>query len=104
MPRFFFNAFDGLDLPDDEGVVLPNLIVARTEAMRFAGALLDERANEGIVNNDWHLEVSNDEGLVLLRFDFHITEPPTISLTKMDDDSSSPALPQELRTEAPKLQ
>ena len=28
MPRYFFNVRDGADLPDDEGIVLPNLAAA----------------------------------------------------------------------------
>ena len=96
MPRYHFNAYDGIDLPDEDGVVLPDVDVARREAMRFVGALLQERANEGVVKNEWHLDVTDDMGLVLLRFDFLLTESPAISLTKTDDHDPVPALFQEL--------
>ena len=36
MPRYVFHVFDGKDLPDGEGVELPDDFAARTEAIRAA--------------------------------------------------------------------
>ena len=41
LPRYFFNMSDGADLPDDEGIVLPDLTTARTQAIKTAGELLE---------------------------------------------------------------
>ncbi len=40
MPRYVFDVHDGLDIPDEQGVDLPDLRTARIEAMRLSGALL----------------------------------------------------------------
>ena len=42
MPRYFFHTADGGDYRDDEGVELASHTAARAEAIRYAGALLQD--------------------------------------------------------------
>ncbi|WP_336487793.1 DUF6894 family protein [Methylobacterium nigriterrae] len=42
MPRFHFNVYDGVRLPDAEGTDLPDWQAARLEAIRKAGEILKE--------------------------------------------------------------
>jgi hypothetical protein len=64
VPRYMFNVFDGMDLPDDEGMLLAGLPQARSMALRLAGDLI--RDSETFwERNEWRLEVTDETGLVL---------------------------------------
>lgn len=70
MPRFHFNIYDGYSQPDHEGFDLPNWHAARLEALRLAGTILADEAEQISFERGWHMEVTDDRGLVLFRFDF----------------------------------
>jgi hypothetical protein len=73
MPRYHFNIHDGVDIRDDTGTELPNPRAAQIEAIAYAGALLRDSAKSIRLGADWHVEVTDHSGLILLRLDFHIT-------------------------------
>ena len=73
MPRFYFNVFDGRSTRDTDGVNLPDCETARCEAIRLAGALLDEESPRLKDGDDWRLEVTDKTGLILIRLDFSVT-------------------------------
>lgn len=79
MPRFYFNVYDGVSTPDGTGTVLADWQKARVEAIRLAGALLKDDAERLALSDDWRLEVADEYGLVLLRFDFISLEAPVLS-------------------------
>ena len=70
LPRFFFNVSDGADLLDDEGIVLPNVAAARSQAMITAGELLRERGRRFWTGVDWRMTVRDEAGATVcsLRF------------------------------------
>jgi hypothetical protein len=70
MPRFHFNIYDGYSQPDPTGTEFPNWHAARLEALRLAGAILADEAEQISFEKGWHLEVTDEWGLVLFRFDF----------------------------------
>lgn len=62
MPRFFFHRTDGGFDPDTEGTELPDLTTARIEAVRFAGATLQERPDYVWDGRDLRIEVTDEAG------------------------------------------
>lgn len=79
MPRFHFHAYDGVNLPDRGGTELPDYAEARVEAMRLAGDILKNTAHRLALGEDWHMEVTDDRGLVLFRLAFQVVEAPAVS-------------------------
>ncbi|KAB1069872.1 DUF6894 family protein [Methylobacterium planeticum] len=79
MPRYHFNVHDGRSLLDDDGTELPNTTFARREAIRYAGALLEDEATRLAVGEEWRLEVTDSVGLILFCLNFIVTEAPAIS-------------------------
>lgn len=74
MPRFQFHVYDGVDLPDDDGTELPSLHAARLQAVRFAGEILAQDHQRIALGEDWRMEVTDDQGLILFRLDFVVME------------------------------
>ena len=60
MSRFYFNTADGVRQRDTEGLELPSLSVARREAIRFAGALLDEDPDLLLDGHEFRVIVTDD--------------------------------------------
>lgn len=78
MPRYFFNVFDGRIDIDPTGAELSGWKDARREAMRVAARIIDDDAESLALGADWHMEVTDERGLILFRLDFHITEAPVL--------------------------
>jgi hypothetical protein len=70
MPRFHFHIFDGRDQRDDDGTELSDFQEARVEAVRYAGEILKDDADRIVLREDWHMDVTDETGLILLRLDF----------------------------------
>lgn len=70
MPRYHFNIFDGQSSVDQEGTELPDIAAARREALRLSGAVIEEAAKLHKLGEEWRMEVTDDTGLLLFRFDF----------------------------------
>lgn len=60
MPRYFFNVNDGLDITDDVGLECASLDAALREAVRYAGALVQESGNRLGLGDTWSLEVREE--------------------------------------------
>jgi len=78
VPHYFFHIHDGKDLIDREGLHLPDDGAARREAIRHAGRIIDDEAASIARGEDWHMEVADAGGLILLRLDFHVTDAPVV--------------------------
>jgi hypothetical protein len=72
MPRYFFHVFDNDIFHDHEGRELPNWQAAQIVAILHMGAILQSNAAEISVGDDWHMDVTNESGLLLLRLEFSI--------------------------------
>ena len=79
MPRYHYNIYDGRSTLDAVGTELPDLTAARREAIRTAGRILDDEAQREALGADWCMEVTDAQGLLLFRLDFHVTEAPAVS-------------------------
>lgn len=72
MPLFYFHVHDGVSRPDRDGTELSDWHAARLEAIRLAGAILQDEAQHVALGEDWHMEVTDRSGLVLFRLDFTV--------------------------------
>jgi hypothetical protein len=65
VPRYFFNQIDGQYKPDDEGLEFQSLDQARTEAVRYAGAVLCHEPDVVWEGDDFRVEVTDEKKLLL---------------------------------------
>ena len=72
MPHFFFNVFDGYDNFDTEGMELPSWQAAKVLAIRHAGEVLQSDAARIKPGDEWHMEVTDEQGLIVFRLDFSV--------------------------------
>jgi hypothetical protein len=79
MPRYFFNVFDGRSVSDSVGTDLPDPLHARREAVRMAGCILDDDAHQIAQDGNWHMEVRDEDGVLLSRLVFTVTASPIAS-------------------------
>jgi len=79
MPRYFFHVRDGHSSPDDVGTELANWHEARIEAVRFAGEIIRDHAQQIALGQDWYVEITDEQQVVLFRIDFLTTESPVIA-------------------------
>lgn len=70
MPRYHFNVYDGFSTHDRDGTELVDAHEARREALRRASGLLDDEVIRGGLGEDWRMEVTDEAGALLFRFDF----------------------------------
>jgi hypothetical protein len=81
MPRFYFHIFDGRNQRDDDGTELSNFHEARVKAIRYAGEVLKDDAHCIALGEDWHMDVTDEAGLILLRLDFSVQVSSAIALS-----------------------
>lgn len=79
MPRYHFNVYDGETVIDDTGVELPDLVFARREAIRHSGELLEDAGRLGVLGEEWRMEVTDSNGLILFSLNFVVTASPAAS-------------------------
>jgi hypothetical protein len=82
MPKYFFHVLDGLVAIDNDGLTLANDDQARTEALRGAGEMLNDRGLKIWLGNEWMMAVADEEGSVLFKLKFTVEYPnrPTLLL------------------------
>ena len=66
MPRYFFHTADGTHQRDYDGSELPNVSSARKEAIRFAGALLNENPELLWDGHDFRVNVTDAAGKLVV--------------------------------------
>jgi hypothetical protein len=76
MPRYFFHVMDGVTYPDREGTDLLNLLEARREAVRYAGALLLKEAETFWATGEWNMRVTDENDLFLFELTFFASNSP----------------------------
>jgi hypothetical protein len=75
MPRYFFNVYNGLTSPDQDGSELADLATARAEAIQMAGAILSDSA--GLVDGrPWRMEILDEKGKILVTIRLMIETSP----------------------------
>ena len=70
MPRYFFNVYDDVIAPDEEGLELPNEAAARLKALIGARDIAAEQVKHGyLVRSHW-IDVADQHGEVLFAVTF----------------------------------
>jgi hypothetical protein len=87
MPRYFFHVTDGYSPRDTEGIELPDIYTAQHQAIRTSGELLRDMGGEFWNSSEWKLEVTDEQGQILLTLRFLAEEHP--ALTDPSSDQSS---------------
>jgi hypothetical protein len=70
MSRFFFHVYDDLDVPDLEGLDLPDAEAARREAIRNARALACEQISKGHLHLAHRIDIEDEAGEVVASVTF----------------------------------
>jgi hypothetical protein len=70
MPGYFFNVHDGRDLPDDQGVQLPDRDEAHRQAIVTAGEMLRESDRKFLAGDVWEMRVTDEAGATVCRLRF----------------------------------
>jgi hypothetical protein len=83
MSLFFFNVHDGVALIDEEGTELPDITAAKLMAVKLAGAMLQDDAEEFWNGEQWQLDVTDATGLTLFSLTFIGTDAPSIGSERM---------------------
>ena len=66
MPRFYFHLINDMDVPDFEGMELPNLEAARAQAIEQARGMIGEMAKtEARIVLDHRIDIEDEDGRVL---------------------------------------
>ena len=65
MPRYFFHRTDGGFDPDTEGTELPDMEVARVEAVRYAAGTMRDRPDYVWDGKDFRIEMTDEAGILL---------------------------------------
>jgi hypothetical protein len=66
MPRFYFHLRNDLDVPDEEGVDLPDIDAAREHALKDARFTLAQTAmDQGKINFEHSIDIEDEQGCVL---------------------------------------
>ena len=80
MPHYFFNIDDGQPQPDPEGVELDNLSVAKCEAVKLAGNMICDAAEQFWDRAEWTMTVTDERGLTLFVLNIVGTDAPVTQL------------------------
>ncbi|MCJ2008767.1 DUF6894 family protein [Methylobacterium sp. J-092] len=74
MPRYHFNVYDSVPLPDKKGIELPEIMLARRETNRYAGVLIEEGARLESLGSELQMEFTDEAGIILFRLEFLLTK------------------------------
>jgi hypothetical protein len=74
--RYFFNVRDGFVRIDHDGTELAGLVEARHAAMQISSELLKRDEHTFWDDPNWHIEVTDDRGLILFTLHISATESP----------------------------
>lgn len=70
MPRYFFNVYDNVVAPDDEGQELPNMQAARLYALAGARDIIAAQVKHGYMVRSHWIDVADDQGQVVMSVTF----------------------------------
>jgi hypothetical protein len=84
VPRYFFHVTDGYSDRDDEGTQLPDIYAAQHEAVRTSGEILRDMGAKFWDGTEWKLEVTDEQGQILLTLRFSAEEHPALTAPSPD--------------------
>lgn len=93
MPHFFFNIFDSHNILDDVGTQLPSWQDAQVLAIRHAGEVLQNDAERIKPGDDWRMEVTDEQGLIVFRLDFSVFASAALAGGSVVQEAGPPSDP-----------
>lgn len=78
MPVYHFNVHDGVRIDDLDGHSLENLAAAKREAINLSGHAIRELGEIFWHGEEWQMEVTDADGLVLFTLTFFANVAPTL--------------------------
>jgi hypothetical protein len=82
MAQYFFKTVDDRHDPDQEATELADLAAARKHAIVFAGQVMHGEPAVLWDGRDFHVEVTDDQGLLLFTLTAYVTNAPAAGDTK----------------------
>ncbi len=79
MPRYYYNIHDGRSIIDTDVLDLADSAQARRMAVRLIGQFFGEEAELVARGEEWRMEVTDGQGLILFRLDFVLTNAAAVS-------------------------
>lgn len=79
MPHYFFHVIDGYSDYDAEGTELPDIYAAQHQAVRTSGEILRDMGAKFWDGTEWKLEVTDEQGRILLTLRFSAEEHPALT-------------------------
>lgn len=70
MQRFFFHICDGVDVRDEEGVLLEGADEARVLAVSSVSRLLKDLGRRRWSRTEWAMQVTNEQGATICKLSF----------------------------------
>ena len=70
MQRFFFHICDGVDVRDEEGVLLDGVGEARVLAVSSVNCLLQDLGRRRWSRTEWAMQVTNEQGATVCKLSF----------------------------------
>ena len=89
MPRYHFNVYDGHSEMDRIGTEFVNVVEARIQALELAGGLIRESARQADFGEDWRIEVTDSDGMLLFRMDLIVVDAPAVSKAALSEMPTS---------------
>ncbi len=77
MQRYFFHTQDGQSFHDADGTLLADDDAARVEAARVLGQLVNEHPSHIWRDDQFHIVVTDESGLVLFQLELAAMNAPT---------------------------
>ena len=77
-PRYHFNLHDHRFVPDPEGSEFANVDAAKRQAIRLAAAILGNFPEEFLTSNEWRVEVTDSEGVLLFTIGLAMVLAPKV--------------------------
>ncbi|SFL01877.1 DUF6894 family protein [Methylorubrum salsuginis] len=78
MPRYHFHIHDGRSIIDTDGIELADVAQARRMAVRLTGQFFEDEADLVSLGEEWRMEVTDAQGLILFRLDFVVTRAAAV--------------------------
>ena len=79
MARYFFSTANGARHADDEGLELPSIAAARVAAIQHAGAIMADEPDVLWDGQDFRVEVTDHEGMMLFTVIAITVDAPVVS-------------------------
>jgi len=79
MPRYIFQILDDSDIIEQDDHDLPDIGIAKCEAVKYAGQLICDKSFQLRDKYHWEMRVADEYGLILFTLLFSVYDAPAIA-------------------------